>query len=171
MSMKHNSSKNRLNYIKFLAAIAFSGDKGAAESEFSAACRITPWNSLVVTWYCSECRLNNAAFPTAAGALARQAIKVPPPLLCTRPARCSRPRYANLRHHANAAEPTPACEGAAEACLARVVFERYYREPLNFLALQLRNRDAAADLAQEGFARVYAAERAGTAIRNPRALL
>lgn len=51
------------------------------------------------------------------------------------------------------------------------MFERYYRELLNFLALKVRDRDAAADLTQESFARVYAAQRSGTAVRNPRALL
>lgn len=51
------------------------------------------------------------------------------------------------------------------------MFDRYYRELLNFLALKVRDRDAAADLTQESFARVYAAQRAGTAIRDPRALL
>jgi len=51
------------------------------------------------------------------------------------------------------------------------VFDRYYRELLNFLAHKVQDRDAAADLAQESFARVYAAERSGTAIRDPRALL
>lgn len=55
--------------------------------------------------------------------------------------------------------------------MVRFVFERYYRELLNFLALKVRDRDTAADLTQESFARVYAAERAGTAIRDPRALL
>lgn len=42
---------------------------------------------------------------------------------------------------------------------------------MNFLALRLRDRDAAADLTQESFARVYAAQRSGTPIRDPRALL
>lgn len=51
------------------------------------------------------------------------------------------------------------------------MFDRYYRELLNFLAHKVQDRDAAADLAQESFARVYAAERSGTAIRDPRALL
>ncbi|QHE83636.1 sigma-70 family RNA polymerase sigma factor [Hydrogenophaga sp. BPS33] len=51
------------------------------------------------------------------------------------------------------------------------MFDHYYRELFNFLALKLRDRDAAADLAQESFARVYAAQRSGTAIRDPRALL
>lgn len=51
------------------------------------------------------------------------------------------------------------------------MFDRYYRELLNFLALKVRDRDTAADLAQESFARVYAAERSGTTIRDPRALL
>lgn len=51
------------------------------------------------------------------------------------------------------------------------VFERYYRELLNFLAHKLRDRDAAYDLVQESFTRVYAAERAGTQVHDPRALL
>lgn len=51
------------------------------------------------------------------------------------------------------------------------MFERYYRELLNFLALKVRDRDTAADLAQESFARLYAAQRAGAAVRDPRALL
>lgn len=51
------------------------------------------------------------------------------------------------------------------------MFDRYYRELLNFLALKVRDRDTAADLAQESFARVYAAQKSGTAIRDPRALL
>lgn len=51
------------------------------------------------------------------------------------------------------------------------MFERYYRELLNFLARKVRDRETAADLAQESFARVYAAERKGVAVRDPRALL
>jgi len=51
------------------------------------------------------------------------------------------------------------------------VFERYYRELLNFLSGKVFDRDTAADLAQESFARVYAAQQAGTAVRDPRALL
>lgn len=51
------------------------------------------------------------------------------------------------------------------------MFERYYRELLNFLAGKVFDRDTAADLTQESFARIYAAQQAGTAIRNPRALL
>jgi RNA polymerase sigma factor (sigma-70 family) len=51
------------------------------------------------------------------------------------------------------------------------VFDRYYRELLNFLTRAVRNRDSASDLTQESFARVYAAERAGMVIRDPRALL
>lgn|GEM_PF-1942650 len=35
----------------------------------------------------------------------------------------------------------------------------------------MRDRDIATDLTQEGFVRVYAAERGGIAIRDPRALL
>lgn len=48
---------------------------------------------------------------------------------------------------------------------------RYYRELLNFLSRSVKDRDTAADLAQESFARIYAAEQAGQAIRDPRALL
>ncbi|WP_084454968.1 sigma-70 family RNA polymerase sigma factor [Comamonas composti] len=51
------------------------------------------------------------------------------------------------------------------------MIEHYYRELLSFLARKVRDRDVAADLTQESFARVYAAERAGSAIHNPRALL
>lgn len=60
--------------------------------------------------------------------------------------------------------PAPPADGPS-------VFEAYYRELLNFLANRLRDREAAADLAQESYARVYAAEKAGTVIRDPRALL
>lgn len=51
------------------------------------------------------------------------------------------------------------------------VFERYYRELLGFLSHRLRDREAAADLVQESYARVYASQQAGTPIRDPRALL
>ena len=50
------------------------------------------------------------------------------------------------------------------------MFERYYRELLNFLANRVRDRDVASDLTQESFARVYAAEHAGTKVLDPRAL-
>ncbi|MBH1963299.1 MAG: sigma-70 family RNA polymerase sigma factor [Comamonadaceae bacterium] len=51
------------------------------------------------------------------------------------------------------------------------MLEFYYRELLNFLAHKVRDRDTAADLTQESFARAYAAEQSGTRIRDPRALL
>ncbi|MDP9899789.1 RNA polymerase sigma factor [Variovorax ginsengisoli] len=51
------------------------------------------------------------------------------------------------------------------------MFERYYRELLNFLARSVRDRETAAELAQESFARVYAAQREGTTVRDARALL
>jgi RNA polymerase sigma factor (sigma-70 family) len=51
------------------------------------------------------------------------------------------------------------------------VFERYYRELLNFLTRKVNDRDIAADLVQESFVRIYAAQQAGQAVRNPRALL
>lgn len=61
--------------------------------------------------------------------------------------------------------------GACSHPVSRPVFERYYRELLNFLAHKVRDRDVASDLAQESYARVYAAERSGTSVRDPRALL
>jgi RNA polymerase sigma-70 factor (ECF subfamily) len=51
------------------------------------------------------------------------------------------------------------------------VFERYYRELLNFLSRSVRDRETAADLAQESYVRVLAAQQAGRPIRDPRALL
>lgn len=51
------------------------------------------------------------------------------------------------------------------------MFERYYRELLNFLARKVNDRDIAADLVQESFVRIYAAQQAGQAVRDPRALL
>lgn len=52
-----------------------------------------------------------------------------------------------------------------------VVFEHYYRELLSFLSRKVSDRDMAKDLTQESFVRVYAAERSGSDIQNPRALL
>jgi RNA polymerase sigma factor (sigma-70 family) len=51
------------------------------------------------------------------------------------------------------------------------VFERYYRELLNFIARKVSDRALAADLTQESYARVYAAQNSGTSIEAPRALL
>jgi RNA polymerase sigma factor (sigma-70 family) len=51
------------------------------------------------------------------------------------------------------------------------VLARYYRELLNFLARSLNDRDAAADLAQESYARVLAVQRSGEVVAEPRALL
>ncbi|MGE0802029.1 MAG: sigma-70 family RNA polymerase sigma factor [Lautropia sp.] len=48
---------------------------------------------------------------------------------------------------------------------------RYYRELLSFLSRLVKDREMAADLAQESFARIYAAKASGQAIRDPRALL
>lgn len=47
----------------------------------------------------------------------------------------------------------------------------YYRELLNFLSRKVADRATAADLVQESYARVYAAEQTGLAVRDPRALL
>lgn len=46
-----------------------------------------------------------------------------------------------------------------------------YRELLSFVARRVRCRDAAAELTQESYARVLAAEHAGTRVTDPRALL
>lgn len=51
------------------------------------------------------------------------------------------------------------------------MLERYHRELLNFLARQVNDRDAAADLAQESYARVLAVQHSGQAIGDVRALL
>lgn len=51
------------------------------------------------------------------------------------------------------------------------MFARYYRELLNFCARALQDRDAAADVVQETYARVLAAQKDGQAIHEPRALL
>lgn len=51
------------------------------------------------------------------------------------------------------------------------MLERFYRELLNFLHRQVGDRDAAADLAQESYARVLAAQRTGPPVLDGRALL
>ncbi|MBW7901581.1 MAG: sigma-70 family RNA polymerase sigma factor [Rhodocyclaceae bacterium] len=51
------------------------------------------------------------------------------------------------------------------------MLEHYYRELLNFLNRQVNDRDTAADLAQESFARVLAVQHAGRAVLDVRALL
>ncbi|QEI07890.1 RNA polymerase sigma factor [Pigmentiphaga aceris] len=48
---------------------------------------------------------------------------------------------------------------------------RYYRDLLNFCLRKARDRDTAADLAQESFARVLKMQQAGQAILSPAALL
>lgn len=48
---------------------------------------------------------------------------------------------------------------------------RYYRDLLNFCLRKTRDRDAAADLAQESFTRVLAMQRAGQVVFEPGALL
>ena len=50
------------------------------------------------------------------------------------------------------------------------MFERYYRELLGFLARKVGDREVAADLAQESYARVYAAS-GQRSVAQPRALL
>lgn len=51
------------------------------------------------------------------------------------------------------------------------MLERYHRELLNFLSRQVRDRDTAADLAQESFVRVLSAQSSGQAVLDMRALL
>ena len=51
------------------------------------------------------------------------------------------------------------------------MFERYYRELLSFLSRKVSDRATAADLAQESYVRVYEAQRSGSVVRDPRALL
>lgn len=51
------------------------------------------------------------------------------------------------------------------------VLTRYYRDLLNFCRGKTGNRETAADLAQESFARVLGMQQAGQAIQHPAALL
>lgn len=53
----------------------------------------------------------------------------------------------------------------------RPVVTRYYRELLRFLQGAARDRETAADIAQESYARLLAVQRAGETIAEPRALL
>lgn len=47
----------------------------------------------------------------------------------------------------------------------------YYRELLNYFTRSVHDRDTAADVVQEAYARVLALQRSGTAVLQPRALL
>ncbi len=51
------------------------------------------------------------------------------------------------------------------------MLERFYRELLNFMNRQVYDRDMAADLTQESYARVLAAQQAGAPVLDARALL
>lgn len=51
------------------------------------------------------------------------------------------------------------------------MLERYHSELLNFLTRQVRDRHTAADLAQESYVRVLAAQSSGQAVLDVRALL
>ncbi len=55
--------------------------------------------------------------------------------------------------------------------MSSTVLERYHCELLNFLARQVNDRDAAADLVQESYARVLAVQHSGQAVLDVRALL
>lgn len=48
---------------------------------------------------------------------------------------------------------------------------RYYRELLAFLTRMVNDRDRAADLAQESYARILAVQQAGETVNEPRAFL
>ena len=51
------------------------------------------------------------------------------------------------------------------------VLTRYYRDLLNFCLRKVRDRDVAADLAQESYARVLSMQQSGQVILEPGALL
>ncbi|MGF1644642.1 MAG: sigma factor [Thiotrichales bacterium] len=51
------------------------------------------------------------------------------------------------------------------------MLERHYRELFNFLTRWTNDREAAADLVQESFARVLAVQYSGQTIADARALL
>ncbi|HEY0200357.1 MAG TPA: sigma-70 family RNA polymerase sigma factor [Burkholderiaceae bacterium] len=51
------------------------------------------------------------------------------------------------------------------------MLERYYRELLNFCARTVKDRDAAAEVVQESYARVLVIQRSSVPITEPRALL
>lgn len=51
------------------------------------------------------------------------------------------------------------------------MLERYYRDLLNFCMRKARDRDTAADLAQESYARVFSMQQSGRVIAEPAALL
>ncbi|MPS87600.1 MAG: RNA polymerase sigma factor [Comamonas sp.] len=52
-----------------------------------------------------------------------------------------------------------------------IVLTRYYRDLLNFCMRKVRDRDTAADLAQESYARVLSMQQKGQVILEPGALL
>lgn len=51
------------------------------------------------------------------------------------------------------------------------MIEHYYRELLSYFSRRASNADNAADIVQEAYSRVIAAQQAGSAIAQPRALL
>lgn len=92
------------------------------------------------------------------------------------------PLYANLADNTNYSYFRLFCESAASSlckwfsaplCSTQSlpVLELYHRELLNFLTRQVNDRDTAADLTQESFLRVLAAQSGGQAIVDMRALL
>lgn len=96
-----------------------------------------------------------AAIHTRMAALLLASLIIPIPRAESRSAT---PNEANLRM------------GSSFTLGRGALFERYYRELLNFLARKVGDREFAADLAQESYARVYAAPGKDD-VAEPRALL
>lgn len=65
----------------------------------------------------------------------------------------------------------PESQPAVTVCPISTMLERFYRELLNFLTRQVNDRDTAADLTQESYARVLAAQHQGQQVLDARALL
>lgn len=59
----------------------------------------------------------------------------------------------------------------SHSCPVAILLEHYYQELIQFCARLTRNRDAAADLVQETYARVLSAQDKGAQFKEPRALL
>ena len=82
-----------------------------------------------------------------------------------------RPPFLRPPPHAAVPTPTPSAQAGAGRQPAAAVILRYYRELLNFVAKSGKDRDGAADVVQEAYARVLAVQRSGQAVPEPRALL
>lgn len=65
----------------------------------------------------------------------------------------------------------PELQPVITVCPISLMLERFYRELLNFLTRQVNDRETAADLAQESYARVLAAQHQGQKVLDARAFL